>query len=84
MAVNKDFAEAFTRMAERIAAVNEGEFSGALVAVSPDGKVVIEVLTIDPTKDQGAFWGIVNAKVEAAKSDFIEGERLAAGGGYRR
>lgn len=77
-----DFATAFTRMAERIAAIEEGDFNGALVVVGPDG-TVIELL-MQGTRDEGLFWGTGKIKVEAALAQFEQRHLDQNFGGFRR
>lgn len=71
-------------MAARIGANAADDFSGALVIVSPKGRVVIEILSLDPSADESAFWALAKAKVDAATSEFLQREQAAAAPGWPR
>lgn len=75
----------FEKMAARVRANAPGDFGGAMVLVAPDGRA-IEQLVLDPMKDEAAFWALVAAKVDAAKTEFLANEQAKQGGfgGMRR
>ena len=55
--------EAFKAMAVRVENNQPSEFGGALVLVSPSGKK-IELLNIDPSKDEIGFLAQAQAKLQ--------------------
>lgn len=81
----KDSAAAaapFTAMAARIVANAAADFAGAVVVVAPDGRTVIDLLSLDPSHDEVAFWGQVAARVEAAKNECLMNEQAKQGGAF--
>lgn len=77
-----DFAAAFTRMAERIAAIEESDFNGALVLVAPDG-TAIEMM-MQGSRDEVVFWSTAKSKVEIAATEFTNRGTESVFGGFRR
>jgi hypothetical protein len=56
-------ATPFTEMAARITLNDAKDFAGAMVIVPPTGDP-ISVLLLDGSKDAGAFWSTVRARIE--------------------
>lgn len=77
-----DFAAAFTRMAERIAAIEEADFNGAFVVVTPDGTVIDQML--QGSRDEGSFWILVKTKTEVGYAEFQQRGMEQTFGGFRR
>lgn len=77
-----DFAAAFTRMAERIAAIEEADFNGALVLVAPDGTAID--MMIQGSRDEVVFWSMAKSKIEIAASEFANRGIEPSFGGFRR
>ncbi len=75
-------AEPFERMARRICTNGSQDFAGAVVIVTPDGRIAIDLLSLDPSHDEVAFWGQVAARVEAAKNECLMNEQAKQGGAF--
>lgn len=76
-----DLAEAFTRMAERIRAIQPDDFNGALVLVAPDGTEI--TLMMQGTRDEVVFWSTAKSKIEIAATDFASKATSPVFGQYR-
>lgn len=77
-----DFAAAFTRMAERISAIEEADFNGALVLVAPDGTAID--MMIQGSRDEVVFWSMAKSKIEIAATEFANRGMEQTFGGFRR
>lgn len=66
-------AEMFRAMAARIEAIDETEFSGAILIVPPTVQGIearpIEVLTVEGTPNLDHFWGMTKVRVDAAVAE---------------
>jgi hypothetical protein len=76
-----DLADAFTRMAERIRAIEPADFNGALVLVAPDGTEI--TLMMQGTRDEVVFWSTAKSKIEIAATDFAQKAAAPVFGQYR-
>lgn len=76
-----DLADAFTRMAERIRAIQPDDFNGALVLVAPDGSEI--TLMMQGTRDEVVFWSTAKSKIEIAATDFANKTAAPVFGQYR-
>lgn len=65
-----DLSAAFDQMANRIRAIDEGDFNGALVLVAPDGTAM--TLMLQGSRDEAIFWATAKSKVEIAATDFAQ------------
>jgi hypothetical protein len=69
-------AELFRAMADRIEAINETEFSGAILIVPPTVQGIdatpIEVLTVEGTPNPDHFWGMTKVRVDTAVANHQE------------
>jgi len=68
MSEGRDPAAAFSRMAERIAAMKPEEFAGAVVVMSPDGSSM-EFLLADPGQSVANFWNMAKTRFEIAYAE---------------
>lgn len=59
----------FLEMATRIDRAEEGDFGGAIVLRSPDGKTVAHLLS-SPETNVVAFWGFVKSVIEDAFNEY--------------
>lgn len=71
-----DAADRLEAMAKRIRANNPSEFAGCVVVIPPasddpqSDTESIELLLIDPRRDQANFWSTAKAKLEVAVTQF--------------
>ena len=77
-----DLADAFTRMAARIRAIQPEDFNGALVLVAPDGTEI--TLMMQGTRDEVVFWSTAKSKIEIAATDFAQRASAPVFGQYGR
>ena len=77
-----DLADAFTRMAARIRAIQPEDFNGALVLVAPDGTEI--ALMMQGTRDEVVFWSTAKSKIEIAATDFAQRASAPVFGQYGR
>lgn len=71
----------FEHMARRISANAPEDFGGAMVVVGPDGKMA-EFLSLDPSKDTGAFLASAQGKLAALVDEFKALEAAQGAGLY--
>lgn len=87
MTDRKSPADLFREMAQRLERNEPGEFQGAYLIIPPSGKPVSQAF-VDPSGDEVAFWGFVQAQVVTAGTEAIgDAERklgLGIGIGLRR
>lgn len=76
-----DLADAFTRMAERIRAIQPDDFNGALVAVGPDGVEI--VMLMQGSRDEIVFWSVASTKVDSTAKDVAQRATQPVFGQYR-
>lgn len=70
--MNDDKADLFTQMADRIKAVADGEFAGAVLIVPPgDGEPVV-LCNIEPNASAEHFWIAAKSRMDAAYVAFSE------------
>jgi hypothetical protein len=72
-----DAADRLEAMAARIRANKDDEFAGAICIIPPQSddphgsdSETIELLLIDPKRDQANFWSTAKAKLEVAITNF--------------
>lgn len=75
----------FSRMAERVRAVPDDEFGGAVV-IRPPGEEVdaIAFVIADPHPDPVQFWASVKTRVEIAYAEAMGRAEGQQGGGWPR
>jgi hypothetical protein len=76
-----DLADAFTRMADRIRAIQPDDFNGALVLVAPDGTEI--TMMMQGSRDEMVFWSTAKSKIEIAATDFAQRATAPTFGQFR-
>lgn len=68
----------FLAMAARIDRSEEGDFGGAIVVRTPDGRTVSHLLS-SPDASSVVFWGFVKSVIEDAYRQFEEAQPMTMG-----
>jgi hypothetical protein len=82
--MNEDKAILFEQMAERIRAIRDGEFAGAILIVPPgdDPEMALDFLGVESRPNLAHFWNSAKARMDIAHSE--ASERLMSGDPFAR
>ena len=77
-----DHRTPFDEMSARIERNDAGDFAGAFVIVTPDGKSK-SLLLLDNSQSAAAFWGLLKSTAEIALQEVEDEQRMGQSYGRR-